>query len=448
MGSGSSQSIGTGVSLTETGRNALQRTNFRWVVCFLIALMSWIIFMDRTNISIAAPAIIKEFHLSKTQMGVVFSAFAWAYAIGGVPGGWLGDRFGPRKMLTLMVLFWSVMTMATAHAVGFASLVVIRFVFGLGESGAWPTATRGMQYWYPKSERGFVNGATHGAALFATSVVPLLGVAIMNVFGWRSVFHIFGLFGIVWSVAWYFIYRDRPENHSRVNEAELAYIQDRESQGSKPAVEAAKDKGAVPWGRLLSSPNLWYLAVSYIAFNYTTYFFYYWMPTFLMERHHLSFKSMGVLASMPLFMGAVGALSGGMLTDAIYKRTRNLKWSRRAVCIAAMLGAAVFMIPSGLVASPAAVVLCLSAAIFSLALVLAPAWAVAMDIAGGHTGSVSGVMNMVGQGGGSISPIIFGALAQRGYWMAPFYITSGVLLAAALMWAFLINPERSVLDRG
>jgi MFS family permease len=157
---------------------------------------------------------------------------------------------------------------------------------------------------------------------------------------------------------------------------------------------------------------------------------------------------MGILASMPLFMGAVGSLTGGMLTDAIYKRTRNLKWSRRIVCIAAMLGAAAFMIPSGIVASPYAVVLCLSAAIFCLALVLAPAWAVAMDIAGGHTGSVSGVMNMVGQGGGSLSPIVFGALTQRGHWIAPFYITSGVLLAAALMWAFLINPERSVLDRG
>ena len=319
MAIGNSQGVGTTVSLQDT--NALKRTNFRWVVCFLICLMSWIIFMDRTNISIAAPAMMKEFGLSKTQMGVVFSVFAWAYALGGVPGGWLGDRFGPRKMLTLMVLFWSVMTMATAHAIGFVSLIAIRFVFGLGESGAWPTATRGMQHWYPKSERGFVNGATHSAALFATSAVPLIGVAIMRAYGWRSVFHIFGVFGIAWAVLWYFIYRDRPENHKSVNAAELAYIRDAANQGGTavPAETQKSEtkKNPVPWGRLLTSPNLWYLSISYIAFNYTTYFFYYWMPTFLMERHHVSFKTMGLLASMPLFMGAIGALVGGALTDAI-----------------------------------------------------------------------------------------------------------------------------------
>ncbi|MGA2990998.1 MAG: MFS transporter, partial [Candidatus Korobacteraceae bacterium] len=192
---------------------------------------------------------------------------------------------------------------------------------------------------------------------------------------------------------------------------------------------------------------MWYLAVSYIAFNYTSYFFYYWMPTYLLEHLHISLKNMGFLASLPLFMGAIGSLLGGVLTDVVYRRTKNLRLARRAVCITSMLGAAVFMIPAGTIPSPAVVVFCLSGAIFFLASVVAPAWAVAMDIAGGYSGSVSGVMNMVGQGGGSLSPIVFGALAQRGFWIAPFFITSGVLLAAALMWAFLINPERSVVDR-
>lgn len=427
------------------GTSALVRSRYRWVVCFLICLMSLIIFMDRTNISIAAPAIIKEFGLSKTEMGFVFSAFAWAYALGNIPGGWLGDRFGPRLMLTLMVLFWSVMTMATAHAVGFVSLVVIRFVFGLGEAGAWPTATRGMQHWYPKSERGFVNGATHSAALLATSVVPLVGVAIMDAFGWRSIFHIFGVFGIVWAVAWWFLYRDRPERHGRVNEAELAYIRQDATPGTAAAPAAANP--AVPWAKILTSRNMWCLAASYIAFNYTSYFFYYWMPTYLIEHHHISLKAMGIMASLPLAAGAIGSLMGGVLTDTVYRRTKNLKWSRRAVCIMAMLGAAVFMIPAGLSDQPAVVVLFLALSIFFLTFVLAPAWAVAMDISGGFSGTVSGVMNMVGQGGGSLSPIVFGALAQNGYWIAPFYITSGVLVAAAVIWGFLIDPERSVLER-
>ncbi|MGA2990141.1 MAG: MFS transporter, partial [Candidatus Korobacteraceae bacterium] len=257
MESGNSPGLGIGIVLDA---GALKRTSFRWVVCFLICLMSLIIFMDRTNISIAAPAMMKEFGLSKTRMGLVFSAFAWAYALGGVPGGWLGDRFGARRMLTAMVVFWSVMTMATAHAVGFASLVVIRFVFGLGESGAWPTATRGMQHWYPKSERGFVNGATHSSALFATSLVPLAGVAIMRAMGWRAIFHIFGIFGIVWAIFWYFIYRDHPEHHKRVNAAELEHIRDAAVQAGATATTQVKKKDAVPWRLILASPNMWYLA--------------------------------------------------------------------------------------------------------------------------------------------------------------------------------------------
>jgi D-galactonate transporter len=433
---------------TAAAAGTLIRSNYRWVICGLICLMSLILFMDRTNISIAAPFIIKEFGLSKTEMGLVFSTFAWAYAIGNIPGGWLGDRYGPRLMLCLMVAFWSLMTMATAHAIGLISLLIIRFVFGLGEAGAWPTATRAMQYWYPKSERGFVNGATHSAALLATSVVPLVSVTIIDMFGWRSLFHIFGLLGVFWGVLWYFMYRNRPEQHKSVSEAELAHIRgDLDDHENAANAKPSAAKVVVPWKTILRSPNLWFLAFSYVAFNYTSYFFYYWMPTYLVEHHHISLKAMGVLASLPLAAGAIGSLSGGVLTDFVYRRTKNLKWSRRAVCIGAMIGAAVFIIPAGIASSPYVVVAFLSLSIFSVTFVLAPVWAVSMDISGGYSGSVSGVVNMVGQAGGSISPIVFGALAQNGYWVAPFYITAAVLVAAAAMWAFLINPERSVLDR-
>ena len=155
---------------------------------------------------------------------------------------------------------------------------------------------------------------------------------------------------------------------------------------------------------------------------------------------------MGILASLPLAAGAVGALLGGVLTDLIFRRTKNLKWSRRVVCIAALLGAAVFMIPAGITSSPALVVILLSCALFCGTFLIAPAWAVSMDISAGYSGSVSGVMNMMGQAGGAISPIVFGALTQRGFWVAPFFITSAVLITAALMWAFLINPERAVTE--
>src|SRR6267378_5614356 len=152
---------------------AVNPTNTRWVVLFLISLMYMITYMDRSNISVAAPAIAKEFGLSKTEVGLVFSAFAWAYAAGQVPGGWLADVFGPKKILLFIVPFWSLMTAATAWAQGTVSLFIVRFVFGLGEAGAFPTASRAMQLWFPKSERGFVQGMTHCFSRLAIAITPL-----------------------------------------------------------------------------------------------------------------------------------------------------------------------------------------------------------------------------------------------------------------------------------
>ena len=436
---------GTGVDIRpdpSSEVNLGKRTSYRWAVLFMIAMMALITFMDRTNISIAAPRMSKDFGLSKTQMGFVFSAFAWAYALGQLPGGWITDKLGSRKVLTLVVLFWSLMTMATAHALGFISLVVIRFIFGWGEAASWPAGTQAMQYWYPKSERGLVNGVTHSCGQFATSIVPLLGVAIMAAWGWRSIFHIFGLIGIVWAIGWRVMYRERPELHKRVNAAEAAYIRD-----GAPAGSAARKKTDIPWKLILTAPATWILGIAWSAYTYTAYFFWYWLPTYLLEFRHISLKNMGFLAPLPLFAGAVGVVVGGIITDYAYRKTGNLKWSRRGICIVAMLGSAIFAIPAGTMQGATAVVICLILCNFFVSLCSAATWAVSIDIAGGYAGSVSAIMNMIAQLVGSLSAIIFGVLVQRGYWVAPFYLTSAVTITSALLWAFAINPERTVLER-
>src|SRR5262249_45715312 len=160
-----------------------RRSGYRWVILLMLGLMALITFIDRTNISVAAPDIAKEFGFSKTQLGWIFGAFGFAYALGQIPGGWLSDTYGARQGLAIVVLFWSCMAMATALATGFVSMLVIRSVFGLGEASAWPAATRAMQYWFPRSERGLVNGFTHSCGQFATTLVPLVGVAIMTTWG-------------------------------------------------------------------------------------------------------------------------------------------------------------------------------------------------------------------------------------------------------------------------
>src|SRR5215472_501618 len=196
----------------------------RWYILLIISIMYLITYLDRVNISTAAPLISKEFGFDKVTMGFIFSAFVWAYAMFQVPGGWLSDKFGARGVLASIVTYWSIMTAVTAAAFNAVSFIVVRFLFGVGEAGAFPGATRAMQLWYPQSERGFVQGITHSASRLGAAIAPPFVVLIMTTLGWQAVFYICGAIGIVWSLWWYVSYRDMPEQHAMVNQAELARI--------------------------------------------------------------------------------------------------------------------------------------------------------------------------------------------------------------------------------
>jgi sugar phosphate permease len=420
-------------------------TKTRWLVLLLISLMYMITYMDRTGISIAAPYMAKEFGFSRTTIGIVFSVFLWAYSIGQIPAGWLADRFGPRLVLLIIVPFWSLMTALTSVATGVASLAVVRFVFGLAEAGAFPAATRGMQLWFARSERGIVHGVTHCFSRFAIAIVPIVAVSIIAAFGWRWIFYLFGAAGLLWSLVFYWLYRDVPENHPKVNSDELAHIRDRNPDGTiKLPIDPQRLQKA-PWKTIFRSPNMWYIAAGYCCFHYGTYFYVTWFPAYLLEYRHLSLKAMGVLAPLPLVAGMVGDIVGGTLTDRIYRKTGKLKFARRVVAAPAMLASGACLIPAALTHDVVTAILCLTASLFFLELVISPAWAVPMDVGGEFSGTVSGIMNMAGGLAASVSPIIFGFLVQRGLWITPFFISAGVLLTGALIWAFLIDPERSVV---
>lgn len=417
-------------------------SHVRWSVLAIISLMYMITYIDRSNISIAAPAIVKELSLGKVELGLVFSAFIWAYAIGQIPGGWLADRFGPRRVLLIIVPFWSLMTSATAFATGMASLFMIRFIFGLGEAGAFPTASRAMQMWFPRSERGLVQGVTHCLSRFAVVITPIVSVQIMLTLGWRWIFHICALLGLVWAVVFFFTYRNRPEEHPGVSDAELSTI-----RGGAPVRLPAEPRPVVPWRAIFTSPNMWFIAAAYGCFFYGSYFYVTWFPVYLLEFRHVSLNAVGVLAALPLVAAMLGDVAGGVLTDAIYRRTARLSLARRVVAAPAMIVAALLLIPAATTDSTVTAILCLSASNFFLELVLGPAWAVPMDVGGAFSGMVTGAMNMMGAIGASVSPLVFGMLVQRGSWIMPFYVTAGVLIAGALIWTFLIDPERSVVDR-
>lgn len=421
-------------------------TKIRWIVLLLISVMYMVTYMDRTGLSIAAPFMGREFGFSETAIGVVFSVFLWAYAIGQIPAGWFADRFGPRVVLLIIVPFWSIMTAMTALATGVGSLCVIRFVFGLAEAGAFPSATRGMQLWFPRSERGIVHGVTHSFSRFAIAIVPFVAVSIVGTFGWRWIFYLFGAAGLLWSFAFYALYRNLPEEHPKVNPAELDYIRGRYADGTiRPPFDLQR-RSKPPWKIIFRSANMWYIAAGYCCFYYGTYFYVTWFPTYLLEYRHLSLKSMGALASLPLAAGMAGDILGGTLTDGIYRKTGNLKLARRTVAAPAMLASGVLLIPAALTHDAVTAIVCLTGSLFFLELVISPAWAVPMDVGGEYSGTVSGVMNMAGSLAASVSPIVFGFLAQRGLWIAPFFISAGVLLTGAMIWALLIDPEKSVVE--
>ena len=298
-----------------------------------------------------------------------------------------------------------------------------------------------MQLWFPKQERGFIQGVTHCFSRLAVAVTPFVAVAIMSAFGWRWVFYSFALIGALWAIWFAIVYRNRPQEHPGVNAAELDYI-----RGTEDAAVHSTDRQTVPWKRIMTSPNMWYIAAAYFCFFYGSFFYVTWFPTYLLEYRHLSLQSVGVLATIPLITAMIGDIAGGMLTDTLFKRTNRLTFSRRAVAAPALLGAAVFLVPAATASSALTAIICLAASNFFLEMVLGPAWAVPMDVAGPSSGTVTGVMNMTGAVGASISPLVFGMLVQRGSWTAPFFVTAAVLILGALIWILLLNPEKSVVS--
>jgi sugar phosphate permease len=416
----------------------------RWYVLLLISVMYLITYLDRVNISTAAPQISKEFGFDKITMGVIFSAFVWAYAVFQVPGGWLSDRFGARGVLTGVVTYWSIMTAATAAAFSATSFIALRFLFGIGEAGAFPGATRAMQLWYPQRERGLVQGVTHSASRFGAAIAPPIVVLIMSALGWRAVFYICGGLGLIWSVWWALTYRNLPEQHPLVNRAELERIRGIGPNGEIKPPPVDKQTN-VPWGVLVRSPNMWAIMCAYFTYVYCLWIFLSWLPSYLIEYRHFTLIKVGLFASLPLFAGVIGDTVGGLATDWLLHATGSPRIGRRVVAIVGLLGCAVCIVPAALTENPYVAVYGLTASMFFLEFTIGPSWAVPMDTGGKYSGTVSGMMNMAGNIGGALSPIVFGVLVQVGSWQAPFIVAACLLVAGAAVWAFWLDPEKQIL---
>ena len=396
---------------------------------FLIAVITY---LDRVCISAAAPYISDELRLSTAQMARVLSAFALSYALFEIPSGWLADTIGPRKVLTRIVVWWSGFTMLSGAATGYRALLAIRFLFGAGEAGALPSASNAIARWFPMSERGKANGTI----LFGTRVGGMIGVPLVlwliTRWGWRASFVIVGSIGVVWAAAWFWWFRDSPAQHPSVNAAERTWI---EQDG------VVSTHGSPPWARLLRERNLYAICAMYFTYGYGLYFYFTWLPTYLIRVLGFSTLSGGLLSGLPFFFAGAANLTGGWLTDVL-ARTRGLRIARCGLGFVSFFTGAVLTLVSTFVADPVAKAVLLALALGSVDLALSACWSVCLDVGRRHAGVVTGCMNTFSNLGGVLTPLVVAYAVDRWQsWTIPFYVTAVVYAAGALMW-LTIDPNR------
>lgn len=412
------------------------RTRFG-VVGFMLALAA-ITYLDRACISTISPAIREDLGLDKEQMSWIYSAFAIAYAAFEIPTACWADTRGTRLVLTRIVTWWSAFTLLTAAAWNYSSMLVVRFLFGMGEAGAWPGVGRTFSRWIPRSERGTVQGIFFAAAHLAGGVTPLIALPLMHLVGWRWVFVLFGMPGIVWAVAWYRWFRDEPEDHPSVDAAELQHIV------SGRDASAGHHAGWAYWKRLFGHRNTLPICLMYFPNSFGFYFCITWLPDYLKERHGFSSVELGFFTGLPLILSVTADLCGGIATDLVTRRF-GLHLGRSGVGAVSYLVAGCAMIAATTMTIPAAAACCIAIAVAASNFILGAAWGTVIDVGGDHTGVVGAAMNTSGQIGSVISPLLVTWLQKNYDWNAPLVAIGSLYFVGAVAWAF-INPNRKIFD--
>jgi MFS family permease len=374
-----------------------------------------------------------DLHITPAAWGWVGGIFVFAYAAFEIPTGSLADRYGPRRILTRIVLWWSVFTSLTGVASNFWALLAIRFSFGAGEAGAFPNFSSCISRWFPKLERARALGLVIMANQIGGALSPLLVVPIQARFGWRTSFYLFGVFGVLWAVVWYRWYRDTPSQMAKVSDAELQEI-------GAPPVHSHE---SFPWRIALRSVNLWSHLLMAFGYYYAGFFFLFWFQTFLVKARGFSEKQL-LLSTLPFLLGACGNAVGGFASDALVRKF-GLKWGRRTIGIIGAGGGALALVAAIPTADQFLTLVFLSLTYLGVTLIQPTAFVVCIDIAPRHAGAVAGAMNTAAQAGAFLSSIVFGYLVKltRSY-NVPLIPMVFMLLLSALMWLKIDPTEQLV----
>ena len=424
---------------TESDAGRARPTLVRYRVLGLTILLAMITYLDRVCIAVLAPDIQRDLSLSKAEMSLVFSAFALAYAAFEIPTAWWADRAGTRTVLTRIVVWWSSFTIATAAAFNYASMLVIRFLFGMGEAGAWPSVARTFSRWIPRRERGRVQGVFFSGAHLAGGLTPMLVLSLTPLLDWRAIFVMFGMVGFIWAIAWYRWFRDDPSKHRDVNAEELLLI----VKERQP--DTGHHVGWKYWRRLLGNRNVLALCLMYLPNSFAFYFCITWLPTYLKEKHGLTETALGVFAGLPLVLSVAADLLGGVTTDWAVARF-GLRLGRSGVGCLAYLVAGLAMFLAVATAEPFAAATWIAVGTAASMFILGAAWGTCLDIGGNHAGVVSASMNTAGQIGSLLCPILVTFLVEEfNDWNAPLYLIGALFLVGAAAWC-VVDARKRVFD--
>ncbi|MBC7827842.1 MAG: MFS transporter [Chitinophagaceae bacterium] len=409
----------------------------RHKVLTLLFFLSIIVYLDRVCISVTGKRIKADLGLSNEQFGWVLGAFALSYALFEIPAGILGDKIGPRKVLTRVVLWWSFFTALTGAANGLISLLIIRFLFGAGEAGAYPNSSIVVSRWVPRYETGRAQAFIWAAGRIGGALAPLIVIPIAIAFGWRASFYAMGLIGVIWIAIWYLWYRDTPLQMASVSAKELEEIETNQQLRSKDH--------RIPWKSFFRNGNILSLMLMFHFFMYGAYFFSAWLPTYLQEGRHFSEDEMKLFATLPFALGAIGCFAGGFLSDYLVRK-KGLKYGRRSVGMVSMALSSFIVMIAALTKDNQTAAILLAIGMAFKDFTLPVAFATCIDIGRSRAGLVAGAMNFAGQLGAFFLAVAFGKIVDStGNYNTPLYFIAAVLFLSSLLW-LRINPEQPIVD--
>jgi MFS transporter, ACS family, glucarate transporter len=410
--------------------------NTRYLVLAMLFLLSIITFLDRVCMNVVSKYVKADLQLDNQQFSYVLGAFSLAYALFELPTGIMGDRIGSRRVLTRVVLWWSAFTALTGAAFNYGYLVIVRFLFGAGEAGAYPNASIVISRWFPAIEVGRAQSVIWAAGRFGGALTPLLVLPLVHAFGWRWAFGILGVVGVVWAAAWYAWYRDNPSEKAGISAQEVTEIEE--------GRQVKTTDRHVSWRVVVSNPNVLALMLMCHLFFYAAYFFTNWSATYFQEGRGLSEEQTKNFISLSYFLGAIGCITGGYLSDFLTKRY-GLLIGRRAVGLVGLGLSSGFFVAAGLTTNNELAGYLLAVCVLTKDLALPVAFATCVDIGKRNAGTVAGSMNFAGQLGGFFITLIFGQIVHRTHnFNYPLFLIAGCLLVAALLW-LKIDPTKTVV---